>query len=157
MNKQKTRWRWMRPAQYVHRTLYALGFGPILGRIILLLTTTGRKSGKRRVTPVQYEEIDGTLYIGSARGSKADWVRNITANPHVEVRVKNRHFRGLGELITEPIRIADYLQTRLEHHPRMVGAMMKIHNLPPDPTRTQLEELGKSLVVVAIQPEGNES
>jgi len=157
MSPKRSPWRWMRPAQYIHRALYAIGFGPILGRIILLLTTTGRKSGKRRTTPLQYEEIDGILYLGSARGPKADWVRNIAADSHVEVRVKNRHFHGLGELITDPIRIADYLQTRLERHPRMVGAMMRVHDLPPAPSRTQLEELGKSLVVIAIQPEKSKS
>lgn len=157
MAKNKSKWRWVRPAQYLHRALYAAGFGPLIGRIILLLTTTGRKSGKRRITPLQYEEIDGILYIGSARGPKADWVRNIAADPHVAVRVKNRHFHGLGELITDPGRIADYVQTRLERHPRMVGAMMKMHHLPPDPSRVQLEELGKSLVVVAIHPLGNET
>jgi deazaflavin-dependent oxidoreductase (nitroreductase family) len=153
MPKNKSPWRWMRPAQYIHRALYAIGFGPILGRIILLLTTTGRKSGKRRVTPLQYEEIEGVLYLGSARGFKADWVRNIACDPHVEVQVKNRHFRGLGELISDPILIADYLQTRLERHPHMVGAMMKMHNLPINPSRVQLEELGKTLAVVAIKPE----
>jgi len=153
MAKQKNRWRWIRPAQYLHRAMYAIGLGPILGRIILLLTTTGRKSGKRRTTPLQYEEINGILYLGSARGPKADWVRNIAADPHVEVRVKNQHFCGRGELIADPVRIADYMQTRLERHPRMVGAMMKMHHLPPEPSRAQLEELGKSLVVVAIKPE----
>lgn len=153
MAVKKTRWRWIRPAQYIHRSLYAIGLGPVLGRIILLLTTTGRKSGKRRVTPVQYEEIDGILYIGSARGPKADWVRNIAANPCIEVQVKNRRFHAVGELITDPIRIADYVQTRLEHHPRMVGGMMKLHHLPPKPSRAQLEELGKHLTVVAIKPE----
>ena len=154
MTTQKNRWRWIRPAQYLHRAMYAAGFGPVIGRIILLLTTTGRKSGKRRITPVQYEEIDGILYIGSARGTHADWVRNIAADPRIEVRVKNRHFRGEGELIQDPARVADYLQTRLEHHPRMVGAMMKMHHLPPNPSRAQLEELGKTLVVVALRPEG---
>ncbi len=153
MAPRKSRWRWMRPGQYIHRALFAVGLGPIVGRIILLLTTTGRKSGKKRITPVQYEEIDGTLYIGSARGPHADWVRNIAANPYVEVQLKNHHFCGEGELITDPIRIADYLQTRLERHPHMVGAMMKMHNLPPKPSRSQLEELGKTLVVVAIRPE----
>lgn len=153
MTPKKNRWRWIRPAQYIHRALFAIGLGPLVGRIILLLTTTGRKSGKKRVTPVQYEEIDGTIYIGSARGLQADWVRNITANPYVEVQLKNQHICGEGVLIADPVRVADYLQTRLERHPRMVGAMMKMHNLPPHPSRAQLEELGKSLVVVAIRPE----
>lgn len=146
----------MRPAQAIHRALYAIGFGPLLGRIILLLTTIGRKTGKRRITPLQYEEIDGTLYIGAARGFKADWVRNITADPHVEVRVKNHRFHGVGELITDPFLIADYVQTHLERHPHMVGAIMKIHHLPSNPSRAQLEDLGKSLAVVAIHPENSD-
>ena len=39
--------------------LYSLGLGPIYGRLVLLLTTTGRKSGLPRVTPLQYEEVNG--------------------------------------------------------------------------------------------------
>ena len=150
-------WKLIRPAKYLHRLIYAIGLGPIIGRLILLLTTTGRKSGKQRITPVQYEEINGTLYIGSARGSRADWVRNIDADPHIEVRVKSRHFRGIATLITDPLCIADYLQTRLERHPLMVGLMMKMHQLPDKPSRTQLEELGKTLIVVALEPEVNQT
>ena len=38
---------------------YKRGIGPT--RMVLLLTTTGRKSGLPRVTPLQYEDIDGLL------------------------------------------------------------------------------------------------
>jgi len=37
------------------RLLYRLGLGPLVGRVVLLLTTTGRKSGLPRVTPLQAE------------------------------------------------------------------------------------------------------
>ena len=46
-------------------------------RMVLLLTTIGRKSGLPRITPLQYEEIDGAYYVASARGAQADWFRNI--------------------------------------------------------------------------------
>ncbi len=152
MAKKKSSWRFIRPAQYVHRALYALGLGPLVGRIILLLTTTGRKSGQRRVTPLQYEEIEGVIYLGAARGRQSDWVRNIVADPHVEVRVKARRFAGLAELCDDPAQIADFLEERLRRHPKMVGAMMKMHHLPPQPSRAQLEALAKSLAVVMIRP-----
>jgi len=84
------------------RLMYAIGLGPVFGRLILLLTTTGRKSGKARVTPLQYEEIDGKLYIGAALGSKADWIRNIQANPHVKVRVKSGQFSAIAKLSLDP-------------------------------------------------------
>jgi hypothetical protein len=47
---------------------YKRGFGPT--RIVLLMTTIGRKSGLARVTPLQFEEGDGDYYIASVRGRR---------------------------------------------------------------------------------------
>jgi deazaflavin-dependent oxidoreductase (nitroreductase family) len=153
MNVQRFDWRKFRNVQKIHRLLYAVGFGPIVGKIILLLTTTGRKSGLPRVTPLQYEEIDGKYYLGAARGQKADWFRNILADPRVDLRVKNQRLRGLAEPVTDPVRIADFLEIRLQRHPRMVGLMMeKIHKLPRRPTRQQLEKLAVEEAMVIITP-----
>lgn len=146
-------WAKMKNIQKIHRFLYAAGLGPIVGKIILLLTTTGRKSGQERVTPLQYEEIDGKFYLGSARGTKSDWYRNIEADSQVEVRVKKRRFRGTAETVTDPVRIADFLEIRLQRHPRMVGLLMeKTHGLPRRPSREQLETLAASEAMIVVTP-----
>lgn len=145
-------WRWMKPIQKLHRFLYAIGLGPVIGHIVLLLTTTGRKTGRKRVTPVQYEEINGSYYVAAARGREADWFRNVQSNPMVEVRVKAYHFSGQADAVTDPLLIADYLEHRLQIHPRMIGMMMSMHNLPFHPNRDQLENLAKSLAMVIIHP-----
>ena len=146
-------WAKLKNIQRIHRFLYAVGLGPIVGKIVLLLTTTGRKSGQKRVTPLQYEEIDGKFYLGSARGTKSDWYRNIEADKRVEVRVKNRRFRGVAETVTDPARIADFLEVRLQRHPRMMGLLMqKAHGLPKHPSREQLEKLAASEAMVIITP-----
>lgn len=132
---------------------YALGLGPLLGKFILLLTTTGRKSGKRRVTPLQYEEIDGKIYLGAALGQKADWLRNLQANPQVFIQLKNRRFAGRAEMISDPQRIADFLEVRLRHHPKMIGAMLRTEGLSIPPVRAELERYAASLAVVVIHPE----
>ncbi len=142
-------WRLMRIPP---RLAYALGLGSLIGRAILLLTTTGRKTGLRRVTPLQYEEIDGLIHIGSARGTEADWYRNIEVNPRVEVKVKNKHFRGHAEPVADPGRVADFLEHRLRNRPRFVGALMKTEGLPPDPTREQLETYAAKRAMVVIHP-----
>jgi deazaflavin-dependent oxidoreductase (nitroreductase family) len=148
-------WSKMKNIQKIHRVLYALGFGPLIGRIILLLTTMGRKSGLLRVTPLQYEEINGDYYLGAARGLKADWLRNIQSNPNVEIRVGAKRFRGKAEVITDPSRIADFMEVRLEKHPRMIGLIMeKAHGLPRRPTRPQLEELAKTGALVIVHLTG---
>lgn len=154
MGIAKFDWRRMKNIQKAHRLLYALGLGPVIGRIILLLTTTGRKTGLKRVTPLQYEEIDGKYYLGAARGLKADWVRNIQANPQVEVRVKSSTFQGRAEVVTDSGRLADFVEVRLERHPFMVGLIMqKAHGLPKRPSRGQLEKLAEKETLVIITPD----
>jgi deazaflavin-dependent oxidoreductase (nitroreductase family) len=146
-------WQLMRVAKWGPRTLYALGLGPLIGRLILLLTTTGRKTGRARVTPLQYEEEAGVIYVGAARGVQADWYRNLAANPQVEVQVKSRRFRGQAEPITDRGRIADFLELRLRRHPGMVRGMLRLHGLTAfPPSRADLEQLAAQLAVVAIRP-----
>jgi deazaflavin-dependent oxidoreductase (nitroreductase family) len=132
---------------------YALGLGPLIGQLILLLTTTGRVSGKPRVTPLQYEIVGDVICVGSARGLKSDWVKNILADPQVEVQVKSRRFKANAEVITTPDRIVDFLGIRLKNHPRMVKAMLKSDGIPPHPTRSQLKTYAAQIALVVIHPQ----
>jgi len=141
------------PPNHLIKALYDIGLGRLVGRLVLLLTTTGRKTGLPRVTPLQYEEIDGAIYVGSSRGQKADWFRNILANPHVEVRVKSRRLRGVAETVTDPLRIADFLELRLRRHPKMIGTILQQEGLPAQPDRAQLEAYAAKLAMVVIRPE----
>ena len=157
MDPKTFNWRRMRNIPKIHRFLYALGLGPLIGKIILLLTTTGRKSGLARVTPLQYEEVQGKYYLGASRGLEADWVRNIQTDPRVSVWVKRLKFDGTAALISNPARIADFLELRLERHPLMIGLIMqKAHGLPRRPSRAQLEALAAEEVVIEITPDEGE-
>lgn len=78
--------------------VYRLSGGKLGGRWmhgapILLLTTTGRKSGQKRTAPLLYLE-DGprVILVGSQGGMARDplWVRNIDANPDVEIEIGSR-------------------------------------------------------------------
>jgi len=64
--------------------------GPFEGATLLLLTTTGAKSGEPRLAPLAYLTIDGkTIIIGSKAGADTnpDWVHNLRANPQAHVEV----------------------------------------------------------------------
>ena len=142
-------WKFLKlPPQF----LYAIGLGPIYGRLVLLLTTTGRISGKSRVTPLQYEEINGDIYIASARGTKADWYRNIVADPNVSIRVKSRQFKGTAEPITDPKRIANFLEIRIQRHPRMMGVLLQREGVSQNPTEAELEDFAVNKAMVIIRP-----
>ncbi len=134
------------------RIWYSLGLGPIVGRWVLLLTTKGRKSGLPHVVPLQYEEKEGVIYVASARGQKADWFRNILADPHVEVQVKGRRFRGLAEPITDLSSVVDFLEMQFKRHPLMMRAVLRFEGLPACPDRSQLEEYARKIALLAIKP-----
>ena len=123
--------------------------------LVLLLITTGRKSGLPRETRLQYEEQEGVIYVAAGRGQEADWFRNIVANSRVEVQLKAGRFCGVAEPITDPARIADFMELRLKRHPQMVRAMLLSHGLLARPDRAHLEQLAPKLALVAIRP--NES
>jgi deazaflavin-dependent oxidoreductase (nitroreductase family) len=64
--------------------------GQFEGFPLLLLTSTGAKSGAERVNPVAYFDIDDRIYIvGSAAGRDKSpaWVFNIRAHPDVQVEI----------------------------------------------------------------------
>jgi deazaflavin-dependent oxidoreductase (nitroreductase family) len=63
----------------------------------LLLTTTGRKSGKQYTTPLIYgQDGDRYLIVGSRGGADEhrQWYRNLVANPEIEVQVLADKFKA---------------------------------------------------------------
>lgn len=131
---------------------YKVGLGPIIGRYVLLLTTTGRKTGKLRTTPLQYEELEGVFCVASARGEKSDWFKNIAANSRVVVQVKSQRFEGLAEISNDPESIADFLEIRLKRHPVMVKAIMRSAGLHRRPARAELMAYAENRAMVTIMP-----
>lgn len=74
--------------------------GSISGLNVLLLTTTGRKSGKQRTTPLGYFENDGNYVIiaSNAGGEKnPSWFYNLKSNPRVTLRVKDKELTAIAE------------------------------------------------------------
>ena len=64
--------------------------GPFEGATLLLLTSTGAKSGQPRLAPLAYLTIEGKMIIiGSKAGADTnpDWVHNLRANPRAHVEV----------------------------------------------------------------------
>jgi deazaflavin-dependent oxidoreductase (nitroreductase family) len=130
---------------------YKHGFGPT--RVVMLLTTIGRKSGLPRGTPLQYEEVDGDYYIASARGADADWFKNIVANPNVHVQIRDGEFDAIAESVTDPVRIADFIEMRLHRHPIMIRLIMHLFDgLPLRFSLSDLEKFCEEKAMVILRP-----
>jgi deazaflavin-dependent oxidoreductase (nitroreductase family) len=66
--------------------LWRLGLGPLLGQLFVLITTTGRKSGLPRRTLTEFHRMNGRIYAPSGFGRRAQWYRNIEADPRVTIQ-----------------------------------------------------------------------
>ena len=65
------------------------------GTQALLLTTTGRKSGEQRTTPLIYGRSGDDYLIVASKGGADDppaWYLNLQADPHAEIQVKADRF-----------------------------------------------------------------
>ncbi len=99
----------------LHRAWYRLTGGRIGGRFhgepLVLLTTTGRKSGEARTWPLLALR-DGDAYLFAASNSGHDhhpaWYLNLEANPEVTVRDGGTTLRGRARLTTGAERAALY-------------------------------------------------
>jgi F420H(2)-dependent quinone reductase len=88
----------------VHAGVYRATGGKLFGRMgqspILLLNTVGRKSGKKRATPLLYV-VDGEdfVIIASKGGAPTHpaWYLNLMANPDATVEVEDRKVRVRAE------------------------------------------------------------
>ncbi len=73
--------------------------GPFAGEDLLLLTTTGAKSGKETTTPLGYvRHGDSLVIVGSNLGAPRhpDWYHNLLAHPVVRVETGTRTFEALA-------------------------------------------------------------
>lgn len=64
--------------------------GPFEGATLLLLHSTGAKSGRPRITPVMTFDLDGKqLIVGSYAGADHDpaWLHNLRAHPHARIEI----------------------------------------------------------------------
>ena len=78
---------------------------------LLLLHTTGAKSGNPRLNPVAYlPDGDRFVIIASKAGAPTnpDWYYNLVANPQVGVEVGTEKFQALATVAEEPERTELY-------------------------------------------------
>ncbi len=74
---------------------------PVTG-YVAVLTTTGRRTGRERHTPLNYAIRDGSVYLLAGYGPGTDWLANLRAHPHVTLRLPGRTIVGLAEVVEDP-------------------------------------------------------
>lgn len=84
---------------------------------VILLTTTGRRSGQPRITPLNFSlDGDRIIVIASAGGaaSHPGWYLNLLAKPEVTIEHAGETFRARASTVAEPERTRLYDQQGTE-------------------------------------------
>ena len=131
------------------------GLGPWLGTPIggwmLLLRVRGRRSGLLRENPLSYLVADGSAWVMAGWAGRADWYRNLLADPHVEVVLPGRTRSCIAEEVLDR-------ETRRRIIPRLVRATGVPGYLTGiDPYRGSAEQLLEATAwvpLIRLRPEG---
>jgi deazaflavin-dependent oxidoreductase (nitroreductase family) len=81
--------------------------GPFEGRPVVLITTTGAKSGRRLTSPLIYFQDGDHRYIFASKAgapTNPDWYHNLVANPGVTVEIGDETYDASAMVITGPDR-----------------------------------------------------
>jgi deazaflavin-dependent oxidoreductase (nitroreductase family) len=94
--------------------------GQFEGAPLLLLHTTGAKSGQERVNPMMYLDVDGHRYVFASKSgvdTNPDWYHNLVADPAVTVEVGSDTYGATAS----PVRGADRDRVYAEQARRYPG------------------------------------
>lgn len=130
------------------------GWESLFGLEWMLLTTTGRKSGKKRYTMVDvllYDRETDVYFIEVGFGEKSDWYRNIQAHPLFEAQVKRRKFKAKAEKLP-PDRTGDIMINFIRRRPRYAKSVMKMAGVTFT-TEEELREMAPQWLLLAIHPQ----
>jgi len=120
----------------------------MLSRNFMLISVTGRKSGKTYTTPVNYQRQGEALLVVSMRDRT--WWRNLRGGAPVTMRLQGKVVAGMGKVMEDDREIADALDGILKQTPQ-VARYLGI-KLDPNgkPAADELNEAAKSKVIVEI-------
>ncbi len=104
------------------------------GRCVMLLTTTGRRSGLPRTTGVSFMPEDGRYVIFSGFGVDSNWYRNVTARPDVTIQVGRRRMRASARVVPDPARRKELMLRMRDYSarcgpPKGVRALLRLTRL----------------------------
>gem|GEM_PF-462343 len=129
-------------------------------RCVMLLTTTGRKSGLPRTGGVSFMPLGDRYVIFSGWGVRSNWYQNLRANPEVIIQVGRRRMRATARLVEDPERRRDLMlmmQQRSAHcgPPRFMRPLLRLtRTFDYDAEIRMAVEQAGNLPVIELFPHG---
>jgi deazaflavin-dependent oxidoreductase (nitroreductase family) len=133
-----------------HAMKFVLG-SPMHGMVsksVMLITFTGRKSGKTYTTPVSYSQDGGQVTVFT----HATWWKNLRSGAPVTLRIRGRDLQGLAESVAED---KQAVAAGLTAHLRKVPSDARYYAVTFDdyrnPRPQEVEKAAQTVVMIRIR------
>jgi deazaflavin-dependent oxidoreductase (nitroreductase family) len=120
----------------------------LLSKGIMLVTVTGRRSGKAISAPVAYLRDGKTLWVVSRRESK--WWRNLRGGADVRVLVAGQNLKGHGSVLEDEQTVAQRLFENFKTDSRGARFARVKMDTAGQPIFADCERAAKTMMVVRI-------
>ncbi len=101
--------------------------GP-MGKTIMVITTTGRKSDKEHSVPIGYLRDKGSV-LAFTLGGTSDWYKNVLKNPQATLQIKGKKTEMRGESLESNEEVLRALETYKRDQPK---SMTRFFGVSPD-------------------------
>lgn len=135
--------------------LYRLRMGWLLGSRFLLLTHTGRRTGRTRQTVIEVVSYDRSIpeaIVIAAWGERAQWVRNLGAAPAISVQIGRVHWTAPDHRILDPKQATEAIAAYRREHPLAARLIGKLLDWTLDSTDPAYEQFVQTRCGVAFRP-----
>ncbi len=134
---------------------YRLKLGWMFGHRMLLLTHSGRVSGKSRqamLEVVHYDKGSNTHYVASGFGEQADWYKNIIKDPKVSIQAAGRKIPVVAEQLNTQ-EAAPIFSEYHRRHPKALRGLAKLVGYDiPDEDKEMLSFFQNRIPLIAFRP-----
>ena len=106
-------------------------FHRMLSNGTMLITVTGRKTGKTYTTPVGYYQEDGYLWILTSRDRT--WWKNLQSGAQVKLLLKRKPVNGFAETVLDGKTVEAHMFEYLQHVPQAAKPLgIRVENKIPN-------------------------
>ncbi len=118
----------------------------LISNSLLLLTFTGRKSGKQYTIPLGYGRQGNTLKLFTDH----TWYKNLLAQPQVKVRLQGKELNGTAEVMRDKQQIAREMEAYVRQRPGAARAYGVTFDTDGQPDPASLRKAAERFVLIYV-------
>jgi deazaflavin-dependent oxidoreductase (nitroreductase family) len=133
---------------------YRTGLGHLLGRRFLLLTHTGRRTGRRHDTVLEvlrHDAVTDSYVVCAAWGAESQWVRNVEQTPQVMITVGRIRRPAHAERLALPDSARELLRYARRHPTAFRVLARWLTGRPLGSSTDDLLQLARATTVIAFR------